>query len=73
MASLPHAWRYGVTERAGGPNDSIVTAGTVVEIKLAFKLVKATGQGSTVHGKFPIVLDFPVTTTSTNTFASKEH
>ena len=42
----------------------------VVEIKLAFKLVKTTGHCSTVHGKFLIVLDFLVTTTSTDTLAS---
>ena len=44
---------------------------TVVEGKLAFKLVKTTGHCSTVHGKFLIVLDFLVTTTSTDTSASK--
>ena len=37
--------------------------GTVVEIKPAFKLVKTTGHGSTVHAKFLVVLDFLVTTT----------
>ena len=46
-------------------------ADTVVETKLDFKLVKTFGQCSTVHGEFPIVLDFLVTTTSTNTLASK--
>ena len=43
----------------------------VVESKLVFKLVKTTGHCSTVHGKFLIVLDFFVTTTSTDTLASK--
>ena len=45
---------------------------TVMETKLDFKLVQATGHCSTVHGKFLIVLDFLATTTITDTFASKE-
>ena len=44
---------------------------TLVETKLGFKLVKTTGHCSTVHGKLLIVLDFLVTTTSTDTLASK--
>ena len=44
---------------------------TVVEDKLVFKLVKTTGHCSTVHGKFLIVLEFLVTTTSTDSLASK--
>ena len=44
---------------------------TVLEIKLAFKLVKTTGYCSTVLGKFLIVLDFLVTTNSTYSLASK--
>ena len=44
---------------------------TVLETKLAFKLVKTTGLCSTVHGKFLIVLDFLVTRTSTDTMANK--
>ena len=46
---------------------------TVVEAKLAFKVVKTTGRCSrpTVHGKLLIVLDFLVTTTSTDTMASR--
>ena len=47
------------------------TVDTVVEDKLAFKLVNTTGHCSTVHGKFLIVLDFLVPTTSTDTLASK--
>ena len=43
----------------------------VVEIKLASKLVKTTGHCSTVLGKFLIVVDFLLATTSTNTLASK--
>ena len=43
----------------------------VVETKLAFNLVVTTGHCSKVHGKFLIVLDFLVTTTSTDTLASK--
>ena len=46
-------------------------ADTVVKDKLAFKLVKTTGHCSTVHGKFLTVLDFLVTTTSTDTLTSK--
>ena len=42
----------------------------VVETQLSFKLVKTTGHCSTVHGKFLIVLDLLVTTTSTDTSAS---
>ena len=42
-----------------------LTADTVEDTKLAFKLPKTTGLCSTVHGKFLIVLDFLVTTTST--------
>ena len=44
----------------------------VVETKLAYKLVKTTGHCSTVLGKFLIVFDFLVTTTSTDTSASTE-
>ena len=44
---------------------------TAVETTLAFKLVKTAGQCRIVHGKFPIVLDFLVTTTSSDTSASK--
>ena len=43
----------------------------VMEIKLAFKQVKTTGHCSTVHGKFLIVSEFLLTTTSTDTLASK--
>ena len=50
---------------------SVLRVDTVVETKLALKLVKTTGLCSTVHGKFLIVLDFLVTTTSTDTMASK--
>ena len=46
-------------------------ADTVMETKLAFKQVKTTGHCSTVHGKCLIVLDFLVTTTSTDTLPSK--
>ena len=44
---------------------------TAVETKLDFKLVKTTGHCSTVHGEFLVVLDLLVTTTSTDTLASK--
>ena len=40
-----------------------------METKLAFKLVKTNGHGSTAHEKFLIVL--LVTTTSTDPLASK--
>ena len=43
----------------------------IVETKLAFKRVKATGHCSTVHGKFLILLDILVSTTSADTLASK--
>ena len=46
-------------------------ADTVVEDKLVFKLVKTTGHCRAVHGKFLIVLDLLVTTTSTDTLTSK--
>ena len=46
-------------------------ADTVVEIKLDFKLVKTTGHCSTVQGTFLIVLDFCVTSTSSDTLVSK--
>ena len=39
--------------------------------KLAFNLVKTTGHCSTVLGKFLIVLDFLITTTSSDTLAYK--
>ena len=42
-----------------------------METKLAFKLVKTTGYCSTVFGKFLIVVDFLVTTISTDTLAAK--
>ena len=42
-----------------------------METKLAFKLVKTNGHGSTAHEKFLIVLVFLVTTTSTDPLASK--
>ena len=45
-------------------------ADTAVETKLASTLVKTTGHCSAVHGKFLTVLDFLVTTTSTDTLAS---
>ena len=51
-------------------HDSGLRVDTVVEIKLAFKLVKTTGHCSTVHGKFLIVLYFLVITTSADTLAS---
>ena len=44
---------------------------TAVEIKLAYMLVETSGHCSTVLGKFLIVLDFLLTTTSTDTLASK--
>ena len=44
---------------------------TVVETKLASKLVKSTGLCSTVQRKFLMVLNFLATTTSTDTMASK--
>ena len=44
----------------------------VAETKLDSKLVKTTEHCRTVHVKFLIVLDFLVTTTSTETLASKE-
>ena len=44
---------------------------TIEETKLAFTLVKTTGHYSTVLGKFLIVFDFLLTTTSTDTLASK--
>ena len=43
-----------------------------METKLDSKLVKTTGHCNTGHGKFLIVLDLLVTTTSTDTLASKE-
>ena len=49
----------------------VLKVDTVVETKLAFKLVKTDGHCSTVHGKFLIVFDFLVTTTSTDPLASK--
>ena len=42
-----------------------------VETKLALKLIKTTGLCSAVHGKFLFVLDYLVTSTSTETLASK--
>ena len=42
-------------------------ADTIVETKLAFKLVKTTEHCSTALEKFLVVLDFLVTTTSTDT------
>ena len=44
---------------------------TVVEDKLAFKLVKTSGHCSAVHRMFLITLDVLVTTTSTDSLASK--
>ena len=41
-----------------------------LSLKLDFTLTKTTGHCSTVHGKFLSVLDFLVTTTSTDTLAS---
>ena len=63
-------------KRGSNPGSSSLEADalrvdTVVETKLALKLVKTTGLCSTVHGKFLIVLDFLVTTTSTGITASK--
>ena len=49
----------------------VLRVNPVVEDKLAFKLIKTIGHCSTVHGKFLIVLDFLVTTTSTDKLASK--
>ena len=44
---------------------------TAAETKPDFELVKTTGHCSTVHGRFLIVLEFLVTTTITDTLASK--
>ena len=43
---------------------------TVLKTKLAFKLIVTNGYCSSVHEKFLLVLDFLVTTTSTDTLAS---
>ena len=51
--------------------NTLLRVDTAVEGKLSSKLVKTTGHCSTVHGKFLIVLDFLVATTSTDTLASK--
>ena len=54
-----------------GQGNPFLRVDTVVETKLAFKLVKTPGHCSTVHGKFLVVLDFLVATTSTDILVSK--
>ena len=67
--------RYGAsvcTQTTGVSDRQEITSlreNAVKDTRLDFKLVKATGHGNTVHGKFLIVLDFLVTTTSTDTLA----
>ena len=41
-----------------------------METELDLNLAKTTAHGGAVHGRFLIVLDFPVTTTSTDTLRS---
>ena len=49
---------------------TVLRVDTAVETKLDFKLVKTTGHCSTVRGKFLVVLDLLVTTTSAYTLTS---